>query len=113
MGAVDDYGSPQDHSPKPQKAPLTPAATAVRDQSPRPSEQAIQFAIYRINVHLAAVDRALSLQVDPESGHAVAQITDARTGEILQRIPTEDTAQLERMLARWSHGGNVLMDVEA
>jgi uncharacterized FlaG/YvyC family protein len=113
-GAMDDYGSGQDHSPAPQKAPRSrPAAASAEDQSARPSEQAIQVAINRINAHLAAVDRALSLQVDPESGHTVAQITDTQTGEVLQQIPTADTVQLERMLARWSHGGNVLMDVEA
>jgi uncharacterized FlaG/YvyC family protein len=115
VGAMDDHGSAQDHPPAPHKGPLIPpgAAAVAQDRSSRPSEQAIQFAIYRINAHLAAVDRALSLQVDPESGHTVAQITDTQTGEVLQQIPTEDTVQLERMLARWSHGGNVLMDVEA
>ncbi len=112
-GAMDDYGSAQEHSPAPAKSALIRPAAAVGDQSRRPSEQAIRLAIYRINAHLAAVDRALSLQVDPESGQTVAQIIDAQTGEVLQQIPTEDPLQLERMLARWSHGGNVLMDLEA
>jgi uncharacterized FlaG/YvyC family protein len=114
-GAMDDYGSAQEHSPPPPKSPPVPRApaAAVDDQRSRPSEQAIRLAMYRINAHLAAVDRALSLQVDPESGQTVAQIRDALSGEILQQIPTEDPVQLERMLARWSHGGNVLMDLEA
>jgi uncharacterized FlaG/YvyC family protein len=114
-GAMDDYGSAQEHPPPPAKPPPAPraATAAAQEQLSRPSEQAIRLAMYRINAHLAAVDRALSLQVDPESGRTVAQITDALTGEVLQQIPTEDPAQLEQMLARWSHGGNVLMDLEA
>jgi uncharacterized FlaG/YvyC family protein len=63
-----------------------------------------------INAHLASVDRVLSLKVDPGSGYTIAQISNATTGVVLQQFPNEDQIQLEQMLARWSHGGNVLMD---
>ena len=73
----------------------------------------MQLAVDQINAHLAGVDRILALRVDPSSGLIVAQISNANTGEVLQQIPTEDGIRLKQMLSRWSHGGNVLMDVEA
>ena len=113
MSSMDDYTSTQDHSPSPQaSADLSHTVTAVTGSSPRPSQQALQTALAQINAHLASVDRVLSLKVDPGSGYTVAQISNATTGQILQQFPNEDQIQLEQMLARWSHGGNVLMDEE-
>jgi uncharacterized FlaG/YvyC family protein len=111
---MDDYVSTQDNSPSPQ-APtdLSQTDTAVSGSSPRPSPATVQTALAQINAHLASVDRVLSLKVDPGSGYTVAQISNATTGQVLQQFPNEDQIQLERMLARWSHGGNVLMDEEA
>ena len=113
MSSMDDYASTQDHSPAPQPAAdQAQTVTAVTGSSPRPSQQALQTALAQINAHLASVDRVLSLRVDPGSGYTVAQISNATTGQILQQFPNEDQIQLEQMLARWSHGGNVLMDEE-
>jgi uncharacterized FlaG/YvyC family protein len=113
MGSMDDYVSAQDNSPSPQTAADLPAAVAaVSEQAPRPSEAAVNSALVQINAHLASVNRVLSLKVDPSSGYTVAQISNAQTGQVLQQMPTEDHIQLEKMLARWSHGGNVLMDEE-
>lgn len=113
MSSMDDFVSAQDNSPSPQTSADLPAAVAaVSEQAPRPSEAAVRSALVQINAHLASVNRVLSLKVDPESGYTVAQISNAQTGQVLQQMPTEDHIQLEKMLARWSHGGNVLMDEE-
>jgi uncharacterized FlaG/YvyC family protein len=113
MGSMDDYVSTRDNSPSPQASADLPAAVAaVSEQAPRPSEAAVNSALVQINAHLASVNRILSLKVDPASGYTVAQISNAQTGQVLQQMPTEDHIQLEKMLARWSHGGNVLMDEE-
>ena len=114
MSSMDDFVSTQDNSPSPQaSADVSQTVAVVSPPSARPSQQAIQTALAQINAHLASVDRVLSLKVDPGSGYTVAQISDATTGQVLQQFPNEDQIQLERMLARWSHGGNVLMDEEA
>ena len=111
MDSRDDYTSTQDHPPATHTAAELPAAvTAVSERAARPSEQAVRSAVEQINAHLASVGRVLSLKVDPVSGYTVAQISNAQTGEVLQQMPTEDHIKLERMLAHWSHGGNVLMD---
>jgi uncharacterized FlaG/YvyC family protein len=113
MSSMDDFVSAQDNSPSPQTSADLPAAVAaVSEQAPRPSEAAVNSALVQINAHLASVNRVLSLKVDPASGYTVAQISNAQTGQVLQQMPTEDHIQLEKMLARWSHGGNVLMDEE-
>jgi uncharacterized FlaG/YvyC family protein len=114
MSSMDDFVSSHDHSSSSQTAANLPAAAAaVQGPAPRPSEQAVQSALAQINAHLASVNRVLTLKVDPTSGYTVAQISNAQTGQVLQQMPTEDHLQLELMLARWSHGGNVLMDEEA
>jgi flagellar protein FlaG len=112
---MDDYTGSHGHSAAAQKsvATLAGAITAVADAQSQPTEQAVQRAVEQINAHLAGVDRLLALRVDPSTGYTVAQISNATTGEILQQIPTEDGIRLKQMLARWSHGGNVLMDVQA
>jgi uncharacterized FlaG/YvyC family protein len=113
MGSRDDYASTHDNSPSPQTmAVLSATVSAASGPPPRPSPQAVQAALANINAHLASVDRVLSLKVDPVSGYTVAEISNATTGVVLQQFPNEDQIQLEQMLARWSHGGNVLMDKE-
>jgi flagellar protein FlaG len=115
MSSMDDYVSAQGNSSSAQisAANLPGAGAAVSDAEAQPSEQDVQLAVDQINAHLAGVDRILALRVDPTSGYIVAQISNANTGEVLQQIPTEDGIRLKQMLSRWSHGGNVLMDVEA
>ena len=115
MSSMDDYVSAQGNSSSAQTsaADLPGAGASVSEAEAQPSEQAVQLAVDQINAHLAGVDRILALRVDPNSGYIVAQISNANTGEVLQQIPTEDGIRLKQMLARWSHGGNVLMDVEA
>jgi uncharacterized FlaG/YvyC family protein len=115
MSSLDDYASAQDDFTAAQTsaANLPGALAAVSAAEAQPSEQAVQLAVDQINAHLAGVDRILALRVDPTSGFIVAQISNANTGEVLQQIPTEDGIRLKQMLSRWSHGGNVLMDVEA
>jgi uncharacterized FlaG/YvyC family protein len=115
MSSLDDYVSAQGNSSSEQTsaASLPGAGAAVSDAEAQPSEQEVQLAVDQINAHLAGVDRILALRVDPTSGYIVAQISNANTGEVLQQIPTEDGIRLKQMLSRWSHGGNVLMDVEA
>ncbi len=114
MSSMEDYVSTQDNSPSPQTmAEVSATVSVVSAPAPRPSPQAVQAALANINAHLASVDRVLSLKVDPSSGYTIAEISNATTGQVLQQFPNEDQIQLEQMLARWSHGGNVLMDEEA
>lgn len=86
--------------------PGGPAATA-------PSSQDVQDALQRINEHLAGVGRVIDLQVDPDTRLTVATVRDTSTGAVLQQYPADDSLHLAQMLAGWSHGGNILLDLIA
>lgn len=78
-----------------------------------PNDQDMQASLKQINEHLASVHRQLRLNVDASTGLTVATVLDSGTGVVLQQYPTQNTLQLAQMLASWSHGGNVLLDLIA
>jgi len=77
------------------------------------SAQAIQAAVQQVNAHLASVNRVLELHVDAGTGLTIATIRDAQTGAVLQQFPSADSVHLAQMLADWSPGKNVLLDLIA
>jgi uncharacterized FlaG/YvyC family protein len=109
IGAVDsapDYDS----------APSAPSASAIgiSQQSARqPSAQEIQDAVNLVNDRLSSVNRVLELNVDAGSGLTVATIKDSQTGEVLEQYPSTDSIHLAQMLAGWSSGKNILLDLIA
>jgi uncharacterized FlaG/YvyC family protein len=86
-------------------------ATAPAPARQAPSEADLQAAVQRINDYLASSDRVLELKVDSATKLTVAVIKDNNTGEMLQQFPNQDSVDLAQMLASWSHGGNVLLDL--
>ncbi len=81
--------------------------------SAAPSAEEVRAALQRVNEHLAATDRLIELQVDPETHLTIATIRDSSTGEVLQQYPAADSLHLAQMLAAWSDGGNLLLDLIA
>ncbi len=119
LGSMDDRGSSRRNKYGPaakrtdSAAPQPEAPPAASHAASPPTLDALQAAVQQINEHLARLDCALELQGEPGAGRMVAMIKNARTGEVLQRIPTEDGAQLAQLLSAWSQGGNVLLDLIA
>ena len=66
-----------------------------------------------MNAHLASVNRVLELRVDPATGLIIATIRNAQTGAVLQQMPGVNIMHLAQMLADWSPGKNVLVDLIA
>jgi len=91
----------------------TPSAGQAAAPASAPSSQDVQDALQRINEHLASVNRVIDLQVDPETSLTIATVRNSNTGEVLQQYPAEDSLHLAQMLASWSHGGNILLDLIA
>jgi uncharacterized FlaG/YvyC family protein len=109
LGAVDS-------APTYDSAPSTPASTPVAfaQQSARqPSAQEIQDAVSQVNDRLAKNGRVLQLNVDAGTGLTVATIKNSQTGEVLGQFPSTDSIHLAEMLAGWSSGKNVLLDLIA
>ena len=49
----------------------------------------------------------------PPDGQSIAEIQNACTGQVLQRVPSQDEQHLVDMLAAWAHGHSILADVLA
>lgn len=114
----DSTSSPSraDHAaigPGPSAGSAPAAQSGSRQSAPRPSQQEIQAAVRQVNVHLATVNRVLELHVDAATGLTIATIRNAQTGAVLQQIPSTDSVHLAQMLAAWSPGKNVLVDLIA
>ncbi len=101
--------------PSARNAPKRPpsAVPQPKDVAAGVSSQSLQSAVDQVNAHLATVNRVLQFRVDAETGLTIATISNAQTGEVLQQIPGTDIVHLAQMLAAWSPGRNVLVDLIA
>ena len=109
LGAVDSASTYD-------SAPSTPASTPVtfaQRSARQPSAQEIQDAVNQVNDRLAKNSRVLQLNVDAGTGLTVATIKNSQTGEVLGQFPSTDSIHLAQMLAGWSSGKNVLLDLIA
>jgi uncharacterized FlaG/YvyC family protein len=109
LGAVDT-------APAYDSAPSTPASTPVafaQRSARQPSAQEIQDTVKQVNDRLAKSGRVLQLNVDVGTGLTVATIRNSQTGEVLGQFPSTDSIHLAQMLAGWSSGKNVLLDLIA
>jgi uncharacterized FlaG/YvyC family protein len=95
-----------------QVASNSDAATAAQPAS-QPTAQEIASAIAAANANLASSGRALDYRVDVATGISIAVIRNSQTGVVLQQIPGANIVALARMLADWSPGKHMLLDLIA
>jgi uncharacterized FlaG/YvyC family protein len=79
----------------------------------KPTARALQTAVTQANANLANYNRVLDFGVDAGTGLSVATIRDAQTGAVLQQVPGTDMLHLARMLADWSPGKTLQLDLLA
>jgi uncharacterized FlaG/YvyC family protein len=79
----------------------------------QPSAQEIQTAVNQANANLASSNRVLDFRVDAATGITIAMIRNSQTGAVLQQIPGANIIALARMLAEWSPGKHMLLDLIA
>jgi uncharacterized FlaG/YvyC family protein len=96
----------------PTSAQSAATASAAKPAKP-PTSQAIASALAAANSNLAASNRQLDFRVDAATGISIALIRDSQTGVVLQQIPGADILALARMLADWSPGKHMLLDLIA
>jgi len=99
-------------SPPPPRRAASPSA-APASAGPQSTADALRNLVAEINAQLASVSRLLELHADAASGLTVAVIKDARTGAVLQQIPSADAVHLAEMLQAWAHGKSALLDLIA
>jgi len=92
-------------------SPAKASATALPGR--QPSAQEVQAAVIRANANLATYNRVLDYSVDAITGLTIATIRNAQTGAVVQQIPGPDMVHLAQMLANWSPGKNLHLDLLA
>jgi uncharacterized FlaG/YvyC family protein len=100
------------HAPSKTVASATPVPV-VPVAATQSSSRQLQAAVQQANVHLASVNREIEFRVDASTGLTIATIKNSQTGEVLQEIPTADAVHFAQMLASWSPGKNLLVDLIA
>jgi uncharacterized FlaG/YvyC family protein len=120
IGRVGAIGSTELPSAYDSSAGAASRATAVgtvlaasRKPPRQPTTQDIEAAIRQANENLVSVNRVLEFNTDRASGLTVATIRNSQTGEVLQQFPGPDILHLAQMLAAWSPGRNILLDLLA
>jgi uncharacterized FlaG/YvyC family protein len=89
-------------------------ASTAPATSTRPATTAeIQSAVSAANANLAASNRELDYRVDAATGISFALIRNSQTGVVVQQIPGADIIALARMLADWSPGKHMMLDLIA
>jgi uncharacterized FlaG/YvyC family protein len=115
IGSVGAIGE-TDTGPTYDSAPSTPAPPAIniaQRSARQPTAQEIQDSVQQVNEHLASSNRVLQLNVDSGTGLVVATIKNSQTGEVLGQFPSTDSIHLAQMLADWSSGKNLMLDLIA
>lgn len=93
-------------------APATPTqSTAAPVKQPAAAD--VQAAVARANANLASSNRVLDYRVDAATGLSIAIVRNAQTGALVQQIPGADIIALAQMLAKWSPGKHLLLDLIA
>jgi flagellar protein FlaG len=95
------------------RAAVTAAPTTPTSPTEQPTPQHINAAVNRANINLASYNRVLDFEVDTGTGLSIARIRNAQTGEVLQQMPSADLLHLAQLLADWSPGKDVLIDLIA
>jgi uncharacterized FlaG/YvyC family protein len=90
------------------------SASAVGTQAAKqPTPTEISDAIAAANTNLSSSNRSLEYRVDAATGISIATIRNSQTGVVLQQIPGANIIALARMLAGWSPGKHMLLDLIA
>jgi len=90
------------------------SASAVTAQpAKQPTTAEISEAVAAANVNLSSSNRSLEFRVDAATGISIATIRNSQTGVVVQQIPGANIIALARMLAGWSPGKHMLLDLIA
>jgi len=100
--------------PAPQaRTESVPQKAAAATPASAPTSEEIAKAVAAANANLAGSDRQLDYRVDAATGITIALIRNSQTGVVLQQVPGADIIALARMLADWSPGKHMLLDLIA
>lgn len=80
-------------------APLPASAVSAKPSSQQPSTEQVKQAIEAMKQMVEPViSNALDFSIDKETGKTVVRITDAKTGDMIRQIPSEELLDIARSL---------------
>ncbi|ARP86917.1 flagellar protein FlaG [Bordetella genomosp. 9] len=90
-----------------QKGAGTGGATADGGGSDQPSSQDLPLdrALKKINEQMEAWSTQVQFDIDPDTKRVVISIKDARTGDVIKKIPSETVLNIAKMITRLQGGG--------
>ncbi len=100
-------------STTPASAAAAVSAAAASKSANAPSAHDIQAAVDKANANLSSSNRQLDYRVDAATGLTIAMIRNSQTGVVVQQIPGADIIAFAQMLAGWSPGKHMLLDLIA
>jgi flagellar protein FlaG len=118
-GAAPATGSVAGESPTTTGSPPASSASAARgvptatQSAKAASALELQAAVDKANANLSSSNRVMDFRVDAATGLTIATIRNSQTGVVLQQIPGADIMALAQMLAGWSPGKHMLLDLIA
>jgi uncharacterized FlaG/YvyC family protein len=119
MGALSstEFNSVPDHT-TPVASPKTAPPIARGSGTPgsparQPTAQDITTAVSQANANLSNYGRVVAYGVDAATGISIATIRDSHTGAVLQQFPGTDMLHLAQLLAEWSPGKKLQVDLLA
>ncbi|MBS0418288.1 MAG: flagellar protein FlaG [Proteobacteria bacterium] len=93
--------------------PVNESAAVTTQPAKPPTQAEISDALAAANANLSSSDRTLEYRVDAATGISIATIRNSQTGVVVQQIPGANIIALARMLADWSPGKHMLLDLIA
>ena len=99
--------------PPPSSQASVPTPVSSNAAGPQSNAQVVDAAVARANANLAAYGRVMDFSVDVATGLTIARIRNSQTGQVLQQFPSEDLVRLAQMLADWSPGSKLRLDLMA
>lgn len=109
-----DIAPQQGASATPTVKTVNESASAVAAQpAKQPTTAEISEAVAAANINLSSSNRSLEYRVDAATGISIATIRNSQTGVVVQQIPGANIIALARMLAGWSPGKHMLLDLIA
>jgi len=103
IGSTGSQAAPQPVVPQGASAPAARVPAAVvpepMPQQAQPKQEQLQRAMESMKQLVEAkAPNSLSFSVDDSSGKTVVKVSDAKTGEMIRQIPSEEMLELARSL---------------
>ncbi|MBF0219293.1 MAG: flagellar protein FlaG [Gammaproteobacteria bacterium] len=80
------------------------------EEKSAPAKQDINDVVRKLNEHTQKMDRTLNFSIDDASGRSVIKVTDAKSGDLIRQIPSEEILRVAQWVADMREGKGGLIE---